>query len=489
MQSGPGASAPRVGCQEPTFHLAPPYAESEGDLACALSARYGMPAFEWQRNVLEDWLARDDEGRLACVTCGLMVPRQNGKNGALEIREFYGLAVLGEQILHTTHEYQAAAKAFARLRWRFGDRKNDPRARFPELNRLVEHYTLSAGQMILQLTNGGLIEFRTRTADGGRGGTFDLVVMDEAQKLTDVQNKALSSLNSAAPSGSPQTIYAGTPPKSDDGALVFSRVHDVAVYDRPPEECWSDWSAKERPDKGDVEAWYRYNPSLGLVLTERALRKDVQSMLPEDFAVEHYGFWPEEAKSTPISEQLWRARLREVGPQEGRFCYAVKFSQNRRAVALAGAIRSEGEPTHVELICVTSWDKAVNELSSFLCERRRKAAEVVIDGVTGAAALEARLIADGFPRKAIRRPSSRQVVDATSRFYEAVRNGRMTHGLGEPLAVSACGSIRRVIGKDGAWAFGPTPQADSTPIEAATFAWWAAETTTRDPSRVQEGNF
>lgn len=476
-----GSSGARVGCQEPTFRLAPEYGVTEGDLACELSAGYDMPAFEWQRAVLRDWLARGPDGRLACTTAGLMVPRQNGKNAVIEIREFYGVAVLGEAILHTTHEYQSAAKAFARLRWRFGERKGDPKAPYPELNRLVRRYTLSAGQMILELTNGGMIEFRTRTADGGRGGTFDTVVFDEAQALTDVQNKALASVNSAAPLGDPQTIYAGTPPKRDGGALVFSRVHDVAVYDRPGAECWADWSAKEMPSRDDVDAWYRYNPSLGLVISEAALRKDAASMLPEDFAVEHYGYWPQEAQANPISEQLWKARL--AAGVEGRKCYAVKFSADRRVVALAGGSRPDEGPTHVELIQVVAWDRAVDELCGWLMQRRGTAVAVVIDGITGAPALEARLLEEGFPRRKVVRPRGRDAVEATSRFYEAVRNGRMTHGPGEPLAVSACGSIRRVIGKDGSWAFGSTPQVDSTPVEAAVWAWWAAETRARRRER------
>lgn len=482
MSGSGGSAAPRVGCQEPTFRLAPPYESTEGDLACELSAGYDMPAFEWQRLVLRDWLARNADGKLACPTAGLMVPRQNGKNAVIEIREFYGIAVLGETILHTTHEYQSAAKAFARLRWRFGERRGDPNAPYEELNRLVRRYTLSAGQMILELENGGMIEFRTRTADGGRGGTFDLLILDEAQQLTDVQNKALAPVNSAGPLGDSQTIYAGTPPKKDSGALVFSRVHDVAVYDRPAEECWADWSAREMPGRDDEDAWYRYNPSLGLVLSERALRRDASSMLPEEFAVEHFGFWPEEAKSNPISEQLWRARLSN-GPLDGRFCYAVKFSADRRAVALAGGVRPEGGPTHVELISVTSWERAVDELHDWLMARREKAVAVVIDGITGAPALEARLLDSGFPRRKVIRPNGRQVTEATSRFYEAVRNGRMTHGPGEPLSASACGAVRRVIGKDGAWAFGSTPQVDSTPIEAAAWAWWAVETRARRPGR------
>ncbi|MBQ6395319.1 MAG: hypothetical protein IJH87_03120, partial [Atopobiaceae bacterium] len=286
----------------------------------------------------------------------------------------------------------------------------------------------------------------------------------------------------AAPTGSPQPIYPGTPPKMDNGALVFGRIHDRVRVDAPEGFCWSEWSSSDVPDPEDPESWYRFNPSLGIVLDERALKADAIRMLPEEFAIEHYGYWPQEAKATPISDQIWRAR-EAVSPKEGRYAYAVKFSPDRRTVALCGARKPEIGPTHVELIGVFPFEKAIRELEGWLLERQDRASMVVLDGITGAPTLEDRLLQGGYRRKVVVRPNGRQLLEATSRFYEAIRSGGMTHGPGEPLALSATGAVRRAIGKDGSWAFGSTPQADSTPIEAACWAWWAAETTKRDPTR------
>ena len=205
----------RTGNQIPTFRYAEKYEKSEGKYAAMLSASYDLIPHPWQEGVLEDWLAIDDTGRLIHSYCVLEVPRQNGKTGVSDPRETWGLIKRGEQILHTAQEFQTAKKAFDRLRKKFGTRKNDPYAEYPELNALVDHYTVSAGQMVLDLTNGGHIEFRTRgnSSDMGRGGTFDLVVVDEAQSYTEEQDASLAPLNSAAPSGSPQTILMGTPPQ------------------------------------------------------------------------------------------------------------------------------------------------------------------------------------------------------------------------------------------------------------------------------------
>ena len=203
-----------TGNQVPTYSWCASYDRTEGKLASALADSYGLSPHPWQRTILNDWLALDDEGKLLNSLCVLPVSRQNGKTGVCDPRETWGLVHRGEYILHTAQEYQTAKKAFDRLREKFGACRNDPRARYPELNRMVKRYTTSANQMVLDLTNGAHIEFRTRgsNSDMGRGGTFDLVVVDEAQSYTEAQDAALSPLNSAAPHGSPQTILMGTVP-------------------------------------------------------------------------------------------------------------------------------------------------------------------------------------------------------------------------------------------------------------------------------------
>src|ERR1700753_707158 len=107
-------SAPRV-------RRAPRAAESDVDDAAFLSAGYGLTPDGWQEDVLEDWLGRRRDGRWAAATCGLAVPRQNGKNGIIEVRELFGMVALGEKFLHTAHEVKTARKAFIRIASFFGD--------------------------------------------------------------------------------------------------------------------------------------------------------------------------------------------------------------------------------------------------------------------------------------------------------------------------------------------------------------------------------
>ena len=245
---------PRHGNQEPTHRRAAEYELTEGKFAVQMANKYGMRPHPWQQLVLDDWLAVKD-GRLVHSLCLLPVPRQNGKTGVCDPRETWGLVWRGEQILHTAQEFQTAQKAFNRLRKKFGMCKNDPLADFPELNALVDRYTTSANQMVLDLKNGGHIEFRTRGngSDMGRGGTFDLVVIDEAQSYTNEQDASLSPLNSAAPSGSPQTILMGTvpdPTKPFKGEK-FASLREGMLTEPFEGGCIHEWSTDEIGDVFD----------------------------------------------------------------------------------------------------------------------------------------------------------------------------------------------------------------------------------------------
>ena len=473
------------GEQTPTFHHAEKYEKTEGVYAAELSASYDLVPHEWQRNVLNDWLAVDDDGKLIHNYCVLEVPRQNGKTGASDPRETWGLVKRGEQILHTAQEFQTAKKAFDRLRKKFGTRKNDPFAEYPELNALVDHYTTSAGQMVLDLTNGAHIEFRTRgnNSDMGRGGTFDLVVIDEAQAYTEAQDAALAPLNSAAPSGSPQTILMGTPPlTTGDKGQVFLR--SIKRFYKEPERksCISLWGTKEVGDVLDKSRWYLYNPSLGYQLLEEALIKDSVTMSPDTFAREHLGFIPENIHSInyAIDKDTWNACKSTEPKPEGKTAYGVKFSADGSMVALCGAVIPEDGPARISLIELRPTGRGIGWLADWLNERYRKASCVVIDGRNGVDVLVERISDTWRIKGSVIRPSSKDMIAATSTLTNALNERSVTwFHMQEALNESAVTSVKRPVG--GGWCFGGD---NSTPIEAASLALWGAQNSKRNPNKV-----
>lgn len=477
-----------LGNQTPTYSWCASYDRTEGPLASRFADAYGMPPHPWQRLLLNDWLALDDESRLLNSMCVLPVPRQNGKTGVCDPRESWGLVHRGEWILHTAQEFQTAKKAFDRLRAKFGDRTNDPLARFPELNALVKRYTVSAGQMILDLTNGGHIEFRTRgsNSDMGRGGTFDLVVVDEAQSYTDAQDAALSPLNSAAPSGSPQTIFMGTvpDPTSAHKGEKFANIR-ASLHENPyAGACIHEWGASEVGDVNDVARWYEYNPSLGYQLLERSFWKDVRTMGPDTFAREHLGWWPEAIATTaPIIRRDWdRCRI-ENPEREGLVCYAVKFSPDGAIGTLSACYRSKRNLPFVYVVDSRGLGHGIGWFVDTLTRVAGSAALIVIDGQSNAQTLTERLLTERVPKNELVRPRASDVASACSSLANAVKERQVTH-YGQPaLDASATGSRRRSVGTGGGWAFQSTDDADATLIESAALAYWGAMNTKRNPER------
>ena len=101
----------RIGNQSPRVSIVPEYALTYGDDAAEFAEAYASPLMDWQKDVLDAWLARNENGRPVAITCGLGVPRQNGKNYIIEIFELYCATVLNWHILHTAQDTAAVQKS------------------------------------------------------------------------------------------------------------------------------------------------------------------------------------------------------------------------------------------------------------------------------------------------------------------------------------------------------------------------------------------
>lgn len=334
-----------------------------GDDACFLAAGYGLVADDWQAEIVNAWLAmRPRVRKFVHPRNGLAVPRQNGKNGALEIRELYGLIELHEGILHTAHQIKTARKAFERLTHFFGESRDDPDAKYPELNALVAEVRKTNGQERIQLKDvwrvdghlvrsvgrpldgavvervapGGFVEFATRTGKGGRGTTYDLLVVDECQHLSEEDLEAIRPVISSARGGNPQVIYLGTPPDpeklNDKIGEAWVRIRSGAIDPKTghlrdhvkPGFCWIEYGAADgpMPDLDDVALLYECNPSLGVVhgggqfgLDFETIEGEKADLTPTGYARERLGWWgnPEAtAHRGVIDMDVWKA-LRVAG--------------------------------------------------------------------------------------------------------------------------------------------------------------------------------
>ncbi|MDD2213469.1 MAG: hypothetical protein PHR21_02865 [Oscillospiraceae bacterium] len=170
---------------------------------------------------------------------------------------------------------------------------------------------------------------------GGLGEGFDLLVIDEAQEYTEDQESALKYV--VSDSKNPQTIFCGTPPTPLSSGTVFMKLRAAALGGETKNTGWAEWSVDEQSDIRDTELWYLCNPSLGTILTERAIADEVGSD-EIDFNIRRLGLWLRYNQKSAISENEWKELLLDDKPAiTGRLFVGVKYGNDGANVALSVA--------------------------------------------------------------------------------------------------------------------------------------------------------
>lgn len=470
-----------TGNQEPRIKVEPSRVSSDGGDAALLMQAYGLTLDKWQQDILNCWLGRDESGNYNVTSAGLSIPRQSGKNVCLEAREFYGLVINGERILHTAHQVRTSKKSFRRLAAMFEDKKH------PEITSIVKNIRYTNGEESIELDNGGTIEFSARSRQAARG--FDgisLVVFDECQELQDDQVEAIMATLSASSTGTRQIIYTGTPPYPGCPGEVFRRRRTICLTNPGKRDSWHEWSVEAQSisdiNVEDKTLWYACNPALGIRLSEDFTSEEQRSMSPDGFARERLGWWSPtitERVDYAISKELWDACRSEELKPDGKTAYGVKFSADGSEVCLCGAvIPQEGTP-RISLIERRPTGMGTQWLADWLKMRYDKACCVVIDGRNGVDVLIDKIVDVWKYKGSVIRPTAKDMIAAVSLLMDSLSEQTVSWYSGQTdLRDSAILSTRRPI--SGGWGFGGE---NSAPIEACALALWGCKTSKRDPSR------
>lgn len=470
------------GSQKPRIQIEPSRTATDGNDAALLMRAYGCQLDEWQQMVLDCWLGKDENGRYTTTSAGLSLPRQNGKNVCLEAREFFGMVVNGEKILHTAHQVRTSKKSFRRLAGMFTDKKH------PEITDIVKNIRYTNGEECIELDNGGTIEFSARSRQAARG--FDgisLVVFDEAQELMDDQVEAIMATLSASATGTRQLIYTGTPPYPNCPGEVFRRRRQVCTDSPSGHDAWHEWSVDaESIDKintQDKTLWYMCNPALGIRLEEEFTAEEMRSMSPDGFARERLGWWMpqlEHALDYAIDGNQWLKCKSDAPKPEGKTAYGIKFSADGSVVSLCGAVRPKEGKARISLIEMRPTAMGTQWLADWLNARYNQASCVVIDGRNGVDVLVDKIASTWKYKGAVIRPNAKEIIASVSTLTDALAEESVTWYAGqEILNDSATTSTKRPIA--GGWGFGGD---NPTPIEACALALYGVKTCKRDPSRV-----
>ena len=451
--------------QTPRVQLVPnAFSRADADDAAYLAAQYGLTPDPWQRAVLAGWLGVTESGGWSSPRCGLAVPRQNGKNALLEMRELYGMLVLGERFLHTAHEVKTAAKAFKRLLFFFDNPRN-----FPRLHARTTTIRRTNGQESIVLDNGGSFELGARSKGAGRGFSVDVLVMDEAQELDEDSLAAL--LPTISASRNPQTILTGTPPSPNMSGDVFRKTRDLGVEGKDSRLCWMEWSCDVDADLDETGSVTQSNPALGIrlsmdtVLDERASFSDNAT-----FARERLGVWGGVDSYRVIGADSWAvcadANLQDSG---GEIAVALDVSPDRSMATIAAASWSADGVPYLDVV-ETRRGEADWGVQRFvdMCESHDVRA-VVVDGMSAAHSLVDPLRQKGVT---VTVTTARQMAAAFGGFFDAVMDGQVKH-LDQPLLNIALSVARkRRIGDSGFGWSRKDSGSDITPVTAATLALW-----------------
>lgn len=406
------------------------------------------------------------DGQWAARRCGLAVPRQNGKNGVLEMRELFGMVVLGEKFLHTAHEVKTARKAYIRL-CSFFENPN-----YPELSDLVSDIRRTNGQEAIILRNGGSCEFVARSKGSARGFTVDVLVMDEAQELGEDAIEALLPTISASPSGNPQQIFTGTPPGPKADGEIFSRVRSDGLEGKDKALAWLEWSAESDADLDDPRNWAKTNPALGIRLQRDVIDAERGTLSDSGFGRERLGMWDEASSARVIGSVTWDNIADPTSEPAEFFALAVGVNPDRSSASIGFAgLRADGL-WHFEM---DEQLQGVGWVAGYI-QKKFRANPGMIRAVVVNGSSPAQTVVDDLLARKIKVTvlDARQVAESFGNFYDAVTEGTARH-TGQPQVGAALAVARkRDLAGGSAWSQ-KNSMSDITPLEACTFALYGAQ--------------
>lgn len=476
----------RKGRQTPTISVIQPYEKTRGQEASELYSKSGNNVLPWQELVLDDMMAVDDNGLWKHQKYGFSVPRRNGKNEVVIMREAWAL-VNGERVCHTAHRTTTSTSAFNRLVRILKFLGYDERIRIKTEDLTENEFksTNQKGQQRIELANGATADFRTRTGSGGLGEGFDLLVVDEAQEYTTEQETALN--YTVSDSKNPQTVFCGTPPTMVSAGTVFQTLRTDCINHTAYASGWAEWSVSEEPKTiDDVDLWYETNPSLGYHLKERVIRSEMGSDEDKilDFKIQRLGFWFEYSLTSAINKNEWQSlkykdlkRLRNH--LTGALFVGIKYNQD--SVSLSVAVKMDDENIFIEAIDCRPVRAGNNWIIDFL--RLIKTKHVVVDGKGNSEILANEMKDNKLKQPLI--PTVNDVIVANAMFEKGIADGIIRHADQPSLTQSVTNCTKRNIGNNGGFGYKTNNDAISVSlIESVVLAFWL-RATTKDKKKIR----
>jgi hypothetical protein len=421
-------------------------------------AQMGIGFDEWQRGAGRLILAKTSNGKYAATVggVGMSLPRQVGKTYLIGAVTF-ALCVDTPRltVIWTAHHSRTANETFMAMQ---GMARRQKIAPFVRLVRATN------GEEEIRFHNGSRILFGARERGFGRGFSgVDVLVMDEAQILTDrALDNMLATMNTAP---NPLPLFVGTPPTPIDPSEAFRRMRTDALAGTLTDGVWIECGADDDADNADRKQWLKANPSFPHRTPESSMLRLLKKLTGDSWRREGLGVW--DGDGAGVLPGWGDCHMEADPPPVAAIGIAVSLGAAHASIASA----DRWDDGRVNLSAVdrrpgTAW--LVGEAKRIQDEHRCVVAldEKCADGTLVGALQDA-----GVDVTVLRLPD---LVEACSELVNRVREKQVTHQGTTELDEAVRVADWRSVG-DGRQVFGRTRS--SGPIdmlEAATVAMWGA---------------
>ncbi|WP_426807468.1 terminase [Streptococcus anginosus] len=454
----------RFGNQHPTQSVTLHYTDSLAQEAIEFYQKSGRDCYPWQVSLLEAIMAVNDDGLWVHQKFGYAISRRNGKTEDVYIVELWGLHK-GLRILHTAHRISTSHSSFEKLKKYLEDMG------YVDGEDFVSNKAKGQERIEFKET-GAVIQFRTRTSNGGLGEGFDLLIIDEAQEYTAEQESALK--YTVTDSENPMTIMCGTPPTMVSTGTVFASYRKKVLAGNSEYSGWSEWSVEKIHDIHDVDAWYLTNPSMGYHLNERKIKVELGDD-ELDHNIQRLGYWPTFNQKSAISEKEWCGLKVEPMPGlKGKLFVGIKYGQDGTNVAMAIAVRTDDNRIFVENIDCVSIRNGMQWIINFL--KSADIEKIVVDGAGGQELLAAEMKEFGIQKPIL--PTVKEIITANSLWEQSIVQQMLCHNDQPSLTAVVTNCDKRNIGSNGGFGYKSLyDDRDISLMDSALLAHWACYTT------------
>jgi hypothetical protein len=436
----------------------------------------GFVLDDWQQWYLEAACTERQDGSWAAFECGLLVPRQNGKNGILMARELAGIVLFDDDlIIHSAHRMDTVLEHFRNME-QLADE-------FDELGKRIKRISRVNGHEGIELKGGRRVQFVSRARQPGRGLAGSMVVLDEAFDLNPAIIGAL--IPTLATRGhKAQVWYTSSPPHADSLVLHSVRERGRGLGTLAERRLlYAEWCGNDDITAADVdqmsdaeilERLYRSNPALGIRILEDYMLAERRLMraTPGEYLRERLGVADPldaalVAQPLPIPLEDWDACEASTAAV-GALTYAVDVTPDRRTATIAVAADSQQpDRTHIEII-----EHRVNAGTEWVAPRcgelvRAHGGKVAanLSGPVGGLEVELRKECRGR----LVPVADTEFVKACGEFAAAVAERRVVHDVDDEVRDALIGAQKKLVGE--AWRWDRrSSDIDISPVVALTLA-------------------